>query len=323
MSSPTKVRANRRNSLASTGPKTAAGKAIVAANPIKHGLLSSMPLVTTFESQEAWDAHLNGTLADLHPEGHVETALVERIALLLWRLGRVTRFEVEAINTRIEDAETLWARQLNQHTPYADSPLPKLKAAVAKLEGEVVVLEGVLTADPETVIDPDSAMQAVKRGVKNADVDVEKLIIAGYPAGAELWEVDWTAALTRNAIEAIAKARGWTLEEILGGLTWDAKNDLSEKRKELRTKKADLARFRRCMLIADESTTERVRKYETGLERAMLRCLHELDRLQSARRGTITGVGVKVSHNGSSAEAVALIGRNPGPALPGEDNSHE
>jgi hypothetical protein len=40
MTSEQRVEANRQNSLKSTGPRTAAGKAVVALNGIKHGLLS-------------------------------------------------------------------------------------------------------------------------------------------------------------------------------------------------------------------------------------------------------------------------------------------
>jgi hypothetical protein len=38
MTSPAKIRANRRNALKSTGPRTRAGKAIVACNALQHGL---------------------------------------------------------------------------------------------------------------------------------------------------------------------------------------------------------------------------------------------------------------------------------------------
>ena len=43
MTSPAKARANRRNAARSTGPKTAAGKAVVARNARRHGL--SLPVL--------------------------------------------------------------------------------------------------------------------------------------------------------------------------------------------------------------------------------------------------------------------------------------
>lgn len=38
MTSPAKIRANRRNARRSTGPKSSAGKAITARNSLRHGL---------------------------------------------------------------------------------------------------------------------------------------------------------------------------------------------------------------------------------------------------------------------------------------------
>jgi hypothetical protein len=51
------------------------------------------------------------------------------------------------------------------------------------------------------------------------------------------------------------------------------------------------------MLLADEKTMERVQRYETTLERAMLRCLHELQRLQAARHGQSVPVPVALDVN--------------------------
>src|SRR5438477_1432296 len=122
MSTAIKVKANRRNALASTGPTSGDGKAIVAGNAVRHGLLSWKPVVAEFESEQEWNAHHEQTLLDLRPVGHLETLLAERVALLSWRLGRVARFELEAISTGVEDAEGAW----NRAHARGHSPLPKL-----------------------------------------------------------------------------------------------------------------------------------------------------------------------------------------------------
>ena len=48
-----KIEANRRNSLRSTGPKTARGKQTVARNAIKHGLLAREVVITSGGTEEA------------------------------------------------------------------------------------------------------------------------------------------------------------------------------------------------------------------------------------------------------------------------------
>ena len=42
-------------------------------------------------------AHREGIIESVKPSGHLEATLTERIALLLWRLQRVARYETEAI----------------------------------------------------------------------------------------------------------------------------------------------------------------------------------------------------------------------------------
>jgi len=74
------------------GPKTAEGKAIVAVNAVTHGL-TSKELVLPGERKADLTALRQSLLADLNPVGSMETLLVERAALCLWRLRRVLRFE--------------------------------------------------------------------------------------------------------------------------------------------------------------------------------------------------------------------------------------
>ena len=89
MTTALRIEANWRNALASTGPQTAEGKAIVSGNAIRHGLLSWKPTIPELESVEEWEAHLERTLESLAPVGYMETLLAERVALLQWRLVRV------------------------------------------------------------------------------------------------------------------------------------------------------------------------------------------------------------------------------------------
>lgn len=73
-----KIEANRDNALASTGPRTAEGRAIVSRNAIRHGLLSWKPVIPGLENLEDWETHLDRTLDSLAPVGYAETLLAER-----------------------------------------------------------------------------------------------------------------------------------------------------------------------------------------------------------------------------------------------------
>src|SRR5687767_8798974 len=87
-----KVEANRRNARLSTGPRTPAGKARGARNPVRHGVFAHL-LVLPGENPYDWDRHREGIIASLVPVGLLELNLAERAALLLWRLARLARFE--------------------------------------------------------------------------------------------------------------------------------------------------------------------------------------------------------------------------------------
>ena len=88
------------------GPVTEEGKEIVCWNAAKHGIRSPSPVVLSIEKKEDWEAHGEGVLESLKLVGHLGTVLAERVALLSWRLHRVTRYETESIALYQEKAET-------------------------------------------------------------------------------------------------------------------------------------------------------------------------------------------------------------------------
>lgn len=88
--------ANRKNAKASTGPKTAEGKAISKYNALKHGLLSKEALLD--DENEVDLANLGKKLrTELTPETELELVLVDRITANVWRLRRVMQIEREMI----------------------------------------------------------------------------------------------------------------------------------------------------------------------------------------------------------------------------------
>lgn len=87
-----RIEANRQNARKSTGPKTAEGKAAVARNATKHGLLSKQ--VYRDEHEEAELRALAVRLyAQFQPVGAMEELLVDRIVSNAWRLRRLLEVE--------------------------------------------------------------------------------------------------------------------------------------------------------------------------------------------------------------------------------------
>ena len=111
MTSLRKIEANRRNALKSTGPKSVAGKAIVARNAMTHGLRARQVLIDG-ESQEEFEWLHEAMVAERKPVGVLEHELVETIVVSLWRLKRAKRIEVEIIEHFSEEPEQAKAGQL-------------------------------------------------------------------------------------------------------------------------------------------------------------------------------------------------------------------
>ena len=91
-----KIKANQENAKKSTGPKTAAGKARVRGNAVKHGFFSKWLLVKDVdgsESQDEYDEFYAKLRHEYEPVGILEELCLETIVISSWRKRRVMRFE--------------------------------------------------------------------------------------------------------------------------------------------------------------------------------------------------------------------------------------
>ena len=84
--------ANRLNATMSTGPRTPAGKAVVALNAVSHGLLSRESLVKGESEADLVDFGKR-LRAQLAPVGELELLLADRIVSTAWRLRRAVAIE--------------------------------------------------------------------------------------------------------------------------------------------------------------------------------------------------------------------------------------
>ena len=89
--------ANRQNAQKSTGPRTPAGKAVVALNGIKHGLLSRESLIKGESEAELVDFGKR-LRAKLAPVGELELLFADRVISTAWRLRRLVAVETMHFN---------------------------------------------------------------------------------------------------------------------------------------------------------------------------------------------------------------------------------
>jgi hypothetical protein len=103
MATDAQIAANRRNALRSTGPRTPEGKARSSRNHLVHGLLAKG--LIEGESQEEFLAVYEDFHAEYDPQTRSEEALVERIALAYFRLGRFTHVEAQFLQREHAEKE--------------------------------------------------------------------------------------------------------------------------------------------------------------------------------------------------------------------------
>ncbi len=155
--SPTQLLANQLNALRATGPRTAAGKAVSSANARKHGILSRQ-LIIEGESAEDFGALLEALLADEVPVGTLECALVERLAIGLWRQRRAVTAESASLHLqRLALAEPEW-RVIQQ---LCGADLDLIRATLA---------DGLTVEAAEGVGEAFAAWQAVPEADKPQDL---------------------------------------------------------------------------------------------------------------------------------------------------------
>jgi hypothetical protein len=87
MISEKQLAANRENSKKSTGPQSPETKKIVSQNALRHGLTGQVTLMPD-EDRTAHDNFCAAIIADLAPEGALETQFAQSIAEDNWRMNR-------------------------------------------------------------------------------------------------------------------------------------------------------------------------------------------------------------------------------------------
>ena len=291
MTSKNQAAANRENAKKSTGPKSEAGKAIAKLNAVKHGGLSPLPVLPEFEKPDAWEAHLAGTLASLNAVGHLETILAERVALILWRMDRVARYEREVTaigQERVADdlAEKRRLDLRSDHPNHPDAVRDTYRDARRALS-IIVAIYRRGEDEPLSGEEAELVLSAVADQTENVDPEVfsmPEVVPDEIP-----WPQfeDWTVGRVRRGIAAMAEAEGDGAS--VDGLLTAALNRHSTQVMRLKAEADKVARdldhLRRERLLASAPQMDRIGRHEAHLSRQLAQALHELQRLQAARAG--------------------------------------
>ena len=288
--------ANRRNTLRSTGPRTAKGKAVSRMNAVKHGILSTEVVVRGLRIQEREDefrALREQCWQCLAPVGSVEEMLVDRIVTAQWRLRRVLMAETGEIVLSVDgglrrranrdplplhifmDKRRDAAEQMEKSTQgleYLDAVLSLLREDVEREGG---LTEGVYEQLLKRFIgQPNSLTRDFVRLRERFVGDSSSFAKASADAS--------TSAQASADAEELKESRRRTvlrfIEEKLA--KYEELSGRSEEREDKEETAQQLAN-----VLPSAAVLDKILRYENALERQLYRAMNQLERLQRRREG--------------------------------------
>jgi hypothetical protein len=213
------------------GPATQNGKGVVRWNATRHGISSPKPVVSGLENTEDWENHLEGIMENLSPVGQLEITLAGRVALLSWRLHRVTRYDTgaiansqETIEGDIPDGDRFLSAI--RHKGFESTHPEDIRLEAKYYEQVYSALRRFRSLRPHKILrgtDASSVVWGVLMEAKKAseeEIDVEVLDLPGVPEDGEKGVLDlptqehWhermnTAGLANDTAVFRAALKGW------------------------------------------------------------------------------------------------------------------
>jgi len=137
MTTPAQIQANRMNAQKSTGPRTTEGKAAASQNALKHGLWAQNPIIQG-EDPGQFETHRDQMLAELAPQGPLESTLADRVVGLAWRLKRAEHLQAQVFDALLAPDTSPLTKLARSLCPQNLRP-PDDPAAVERALGHAVV----------------------------------------------------------------------------------------------------------------------------------------------------------------------------------------
>ena len=275
----TKAHVNRKNAARSTGPKTPEGKQKVSRNAVTHGLLSKEVFIRTGDGREN-PREFRRLMQRLHqewqPVGAVEEFLVGKIGTCMWRNRRPLRCETGVIRSGLDNAryriltaqkdgvvsQLQLAQAMKQKELFRRSSLG-VRYLLQLLDKLVVELEngGCITSETQKSV-------SLCFGPSNSDL---ARLCAHYDPSV--------CVDTTNEDETVHK--GELLEAV------DSIRSVLEDHLEQWLEIETMAREAKFMNLhlPDESTMDKILRYETAIERKLYKAIAQLLALQERRKG--------------------------------------
>jgi hypothetical protein len=298
-----------RPPLGPTGPRTPEGKERAKSNATKHGIFSKHAVLKG-ESEEEFQALLDGLRESLGPVGVLEELLVEKLTVDYWRLPRVLiaeRGEIEANPLPVPPNFSL--RSLTEHLK--GSLREKVRKGLLDSVKAANLPPQPLIKDPAELDLVDALLRNMLAFITNhaidsrfaAMLDQQVKEIYGTPGPADpgkaFCDLFASWAESNRIPEEQRRAAGLpSSSEKLASVVRELNREikLPDQRKAARdTEEAERQKVKVLQdSIPDSAAVERLVRYRTAIERDIDRTLNQLERLRRRRLGLPVGPEINV-----------------------------
>jgi hypothetical protein len=273
--------ANRRNTLRSTGPRTAKGKAVSRMNVVKHGILSTEVVVQGLRVQEREDefqALRERCWQSLAPVGPVEEMLVDRIVTAQWRLRRALMAETGEIVLSVDGG---LRRRANREPLPLGIFMDKRRDAAEQMEKSTQgldYLKAVLRSVREDVEREGELTEATCDQLLRRFINEPNYLTRDFLGYRERMAEDADVFTAEELKENHQRAVMTYIERKLA--EYEELSTRSEDRDDKEETAQQLAN-----VLPSAAVLDKILRYENALERQLYRAMNQLERLQRRREG--------------------------------------
>jgi len=271
MVSKKKLAANRKNAQSSTGPNDTTNTRY---NALKHGISSEQAIVPTVDGNDAaklYDERRNGLWQDLSPQGTLESALVDRIALSMQQHTRLLAYENAVIQLQAESS----SQRLVDLSQADRAIIERVEALLTKLDRPEELAEAADLTYLLAFLQEGWGVSGEQNLGKPAQTKIEGDLELGiYSLEQRRSFIDFACEQSRSSEDELRAQ----FKEYLG-------QQLHRTEKELKRNNTQLDRRRGLASLPDDADLNRILKYQSRIDRGLYKNLHELQRLQAARQG--------------------------------------
>lgn len=292
------IKANRKNGKLG-GPKTEAGKMQVSRNAIRHGLLAQEVVIEVgdgIENKHDFDLLFGEYIEHYAPQGPIENALVELMAVGYWRYRRLIKAEKGEIRKHLDSVhlqvrtDQIREHDLSKIMPLHGRTIPELVDNVLELSDILKLIQDA-TEDLETLCYVTDRTLARLTKYLGQELDSVSTLAFVHNTG---FKERATEFVDNNKDPHKIPEIKLTVGLLLKKLRQDKERVMTqikniEKRQELNISSQAL-----CLNVPPKEIMDKFIRYESSILKQFFKAMHELERIQRRRKGEFVPLPINV-----------------------------